>query len=223
MSLLKTAGRPWYDALLEALVRHREPASRSYRYMSRLIERSFDASQGGVCLAFSATDGDRPVAAAMLLLAHCLQSELDCRVLLVDARLREPQQGLTGRLGLGGAEGCAELLRKGVEGLESVIRPTAVQHVDFLPAGLAQLDAAVEREAVSSLLAAARQRYRFVLVQIGSVLLDTRNVVVASQADAVFLLAHENATLMKSLQRCHEVLGDNGVTDVRVVLTSQNA
>ena len=70
----------------------------------------------------------------------------------------------------------------------------------------------------SDLFEAARARYPYVLVQVGSVLRDTRSVVTVGQADATFLLASENRTFMRVLDESRQLLQSNGVADVRVVV-----
>jgi hypothetical protein len=58
-----------------------------------------------------------------------------------------------------------------------------------------------------------------VLVQVGSVLRDTRNLVTAAGTDAIFVFVAENRTFMKTLDDCRKLLLANGVSDVRVVIT----
>jgi len=210
----------WVERLRGIVLRSPEPASRSFRYMSRLIERDFPAGERGRCLAFSGTDSDALSTDALLMLAYCLRSELESRVLLVDARLRAREEGLTGRLGLLDVPGFADVMAGGAAAVEALVHPTAVGGVDFLPAGGAGGSGAVpaDREMLAKLFEAARARYPYVLVQVGSVLRDTRSVVTVGQADATFLLASENRTFMRVLDESRQLLQSNGVADVRVVV-----
>ena len=211
----------WYGRLRDIVLRSPEPASRAYRYLSRLIEREFARDGSGVCLAFSSAENDKASADAILMLAYCLRSELDSRVLIIDARLKDQAAGVTGRLGLLEAPGFAEVIQEGFAGNETLVVPTRVANVDVLPAGdpRGTGTVAVDRERLGRLLEATKDGYDHVLVQIGSVLRDTRNVVTAAQCDAVFLLAEENRTFMKSLDDCRQRLFDNGIADVRVIVT----
>lgn len=211
----------WYERLRGIVLRNPEPASRTYRYMSRLIEREFAREGSGVCLAFSSTDDDKASTDALLMLAYCLRSELDSRVLVIDARLKEQARGITGRLGLLQAPGFAEIIQEGFAGNEALVVPTRVSNVDVLPSGDPRGvgTVAVDRERLGRLLEATRQRYDHVLLQLGSVLRDTRNVVTAAQCDAVFLVVEENRTFMQSLDDCRRQLLDNGIEDVRVIVT----
>lgn len=210
----------WYDRLSSIVLRNSEPASRSYRYMARLIELEFPVGERGVCLAFSSSDSDTLSTDAMLMLAYCLQSELEGRVLLVDARLRDREDGLTGRLGLLEASGFAEIMAGEAAAPDAFALPTAVPGVDILPCGKAGA-APADRERLGRLLDEVRTRYSHVLVQVGSVLKDTRSVVIVAQADATFLIARENRTFMRSLDDSRELLVRNGVKDVRVVVSGR--
>lgn len=212
----------WYERLRDIVLRSPEPASRAYRYMSRLIEREFVRRGGdGACLAFSSTDSDKVSTDALLLLAYCLRSELDSRVLLMDARLKDQAEGITGRLGLVDSPGFAEILRDGCGGLEDLIQATSVAGVEVLPAGdpRGTNSTPMDRKKLRELLDAAKARYDHVLVQVGSPMRDTRALMAAAEAEAVFLLAEENRTFVTTLDECRKVLIDNGVSDVRVVVT----
>jgi len=187
--------------------------------MARLIERDFPKTPEGICLAFASPDSDRLGADTLLMLAHCMRSELGSRVLLVDARLSDYSNGITSRLDLQALPGFADHLQ-GLGRVEDLIRPTAVPNVFVLPAGDASgWGAPIEREQIRELLQAVRANYRFVLLQIGSPLGDTRSMLTALEADAVMLLVKENETLMSVLDKCRKVLADNGVADVRVVVS----
>ena len=210
----------WLRRLRAVLLGTRRPASRSYRYMSRLIEREFPVGESGVCLAFTSSDTDQTTTDALLMLAYCLRNELDSRVLIIDSRLKDPAGGLTGRLGLLDAPGLVEILREGPAGHEAMIRPTAIAGVDVLPVGGPRAGASIplDRERLRGLLDAAKARYDHVLVGVGSVLQDTRHVLAVAEADAVFILAHENKTFLESLDNCRHQLLSNGVADVRVLV-----
>lgn len=210
----------WARRVREVLPWGGEPASLSFRHMSRLIDLEFDRRERGACLAFASPDSDDAGAGALLMLAYCLRSELQGRVLLVDSRLKDKSGGITGRLGLAHQPGFAEIVRDGFGGREDLVHATAVAGVDVLPAGdPAGRAIPLDRDNLRGLLAAARSRYDHVLVQVASPLRDTRAVMTALEADAVFLLAEENRTFVKTLDECRKVLVDNGAGDVRVVVT----
>ena len=209
----------WYERLKGIVVRDAEPTSLAYRYMARLIEREFSREQSGLCLAFSSPEDDKVSTDAILMLAYSLRSELDSKVLIVDARLTDQRAGISGRLGLVGSPGYAEILREGFGGRDGLILASRVQNVDILPAGDPRGDAAraLNLANLRQLLEAVRNRYDHVLVQLGSLLRDTRHVMAAAEADAVFLLAMENQSFMKGLDDCLKILRSNGVAQVLTV------
>jgi MinD-like ATPase involved in chromosome partitioning or flagellar assembly len=155
------------------------------------------------------------------MLAFCLQSELETKVLIVDARLKLPFEGVTGRLGFQNAPGFADVLRVGFKGSNGLIRATPIANVSFLPAGLTWQGspAVIDRPRLSELFDALRNEFDFVLVQLGSVLADTRTLITAEEANTVFIVAEENRTYLKSLDECFRVLVNHGVRDVRTVVT----
>lgn len=211
----------WSERLRGFFVKKPEPPSLAYRFMARLIEREFPREDAGVCLVFSAPDSDKTSTDALLMLAYCLQSELGSRVLVLDARMKDAPSGVTGRLDLVRAKGFAEILRNGIDKHEILAVTTPVPNVEVLPAGDAQSEdvGPVDRVRLRKLLDAAAARYDYVLVQVSSPLRDTRALVVAAEATATFLLAEDNETFMKTLDDCRKVLLNNGVKDVRVVVT----
>ena len=200
----------------------REPASRSYRYMARLLDQAYGEREAGVCLAYFSPDDDRITADTLLMLGYCLQSELNSKVLLIDARARQIETGLTGRLHLSQRPGYAELLRDGCGRVDELVQPTAVPLVDVLAAGSVALGnpALAGQENLSALLAHCRQRYQYVLLQVGSLLADTRNLQVAAQADATFLIAQENHTMLKQFDDSQRLLERSGLGPLRMVVTS---
>jgi hypothetical protein len=149
----------WYERLRDIVLRNPEPASRAYRFMSRLIDREFPRGERGVCLAFSSPDSDKVTADAVLMLAYCLRGELDSRVLIVDARLKDQAAGVTGRLGLEQCQGFAEVLREGYAGREGLVLATQVENVDVLPAGdpRGEGDTPMDAERLRQLMDAARR------------------------------------------------------------------
>lgn len=218
----KTTSAPWYEALLDSLVGQREQASRSYRYMARMIEREFPTSAGGVALALCCPDGDRTSSAVLLMQAVYLQSELERDVLIIDARARDMGGGLSARLGMDRQPGFTELLSEGPARLAEWTRPSGVAGVTVLPRGGIDGSALiVHRRHLTELIAQAKTRWPYILVQLGAVAADTRNLVIATFVDAVLLLGQEEKTRLQVLEAAQSQLHDNGVEDVRLVLTAK--
>ena len=211
----------WLDRLKGVVLRNPEPASRSFRYLARLIDRELGGRTTGLTVAMLGIDRDNSTADAILMLAYCLRSELDSRVLVIDARLKDVGQGVTGHLGLAGVPGYAQLMREGVGNQAALVQNTRVAGVEVLPAGhpppgtVADLDHSTLRH----LLEWARSEYDHVLVQVGSPLHDTRNAVTAAEADVVFLLADEHQTFMKRLEDCRHLLVANGAQAVKIIVS----
>ncbi|HST02107.1 MAG TPA: hypothetical protein VLJ84_10660 [Usitatibacter sp.] len=213
-------GARWLDRLKGVVVRNQEPASRSFRYLARLIDRELGGRTTGLTLAMLGVDRDDSPADALLMLAYCLRSELDSRVLVIDARLKDIGMGLTGQLGLESAPGYAQLMRDGIGNQAALVQDTRVTGVEVLPAGhpVAGAAADLDRSTLRHLLEWARAEYDYVLLQVGSPLNDTRNAVTAAEADAVFLLADEHQTFMKRLDDCRHLLMANGAQAVKIIV-----
>lgn len=214
----------WYEGLLVALIKDKEPASRSYRYAARLIEREFPPDRGATTIGFCSTEGDRLSSDVVLMQAYCLQSELDCEVLVIDARARDTGGGLSSRLGMQQRPGFAELLSEGLDRFDDCLQPSGVEGVTVLPrGGLSGSLLVTPRAALAALLQRARARFPYVLMQVGAVGADTRNLIIASAADAVMLVGLEEKTLMRRLQGDERRLRSGGIERVHVVLVSAHA
>ena len=210
----------WMERLRDVVLRNPEPPSRSFRYLARLIERELGGRTTGLVLAISGIDKDESPANALLMLAYCLRSELDSRVLMIDARLKDIAGGISGILGLQDAPGYAQIMRAGPGDPKAFIQQTRVAGVDALPAGQPASGTAValDNATLRHLLDWARGEYDHVLVQVGSALRDTRNATTAVETDAVFLFADEHKTFMKGLDDCRQLLLSNGAHQVKVIV-----
>ena len=196
-------------------------ASRDLRFLSRTIAREYPAAsaQHGVVLAFSCPDEDALCADFMLLQADALCSELESTVLLVDARGSRHGGGITERLGLGGLPGVSDTIAAGPGAPAPPLCATGAPGVFVLPAGGGPAVGTSSFElGLASLLTWARPRYRHVLLQVGSVVADTRDLVAALQADGIVLVAREHRTMVSALDEASAVLRENGARDVSAVL-----
>ena len=215
------AATSWFDRLRGVVLRNPEPASRSYRYMARLIELEFQHQERGLCIGVSSPDGNRYSTEAMLMLAYCLQSELGSRVLVVDSRPVTGPEGITERLGLGETPGFVDALKMGPGAIADSAVPSAISGVDVMPNGSQALANTFQgRDDLAAFVRGCAERYDHVLLQVGPVVKDTRNVLVATAADVVLLIARENKSMMADLKRYQEVLNTNGALDVRIVVKS---
>ena len=214
----QTAFGRWMDGLMR---RAAEPASNSYRYLSRLLDRELPRIDGGVVLAFNCPDDDLLTTNTLLMQAYCLQSELESSVLIVDARVSGNERGVSERLGLQGARGYADIVEHGLAGIELLIQPSGIAGISVLAQGgnVTQRVVAVQ-ENLAALLEYAKKRYGHILLQVGPVLEDTRSLVAAIQADAVLLLGHEHKTMMATLEASRQILESNGAKAVHAVVVA---
>jgi Mrp family chromosome partitioning ATPase len=198
-----------------------EPSPRDLQFLSRTIAREFRApdADNGVVLAFSCPDADALCTDFMLAQADSLGRELESTVLLIDARGRRREGGLTERLGLAGKPGVADAIAAGSGVAVPEPHRTPLPGVAILPAGLATLPGSAAFEAgVASLVAWARPRYRHVLLQVGDVAGDTRDLLAAVQGDSAVIVAREHQTSLGALQECATLLRENGARDVSAVI-----
>jgi hypothetical protein len=223
---LSLANRPSLVSLyrrVRAILRPTPPsASASQRYLARAIEREFPRAGSGVALAVCCPDDDSFGAEMLLLQAQNLQVELECSVLVIDARPDVAQPGITQRLHLERRSGYADYLLDPGTSLDAIVQPSGLPDVWVVGQGesISSL-VSVQRSAIDRLLAQAKERFDYTLVHVGAVTDDTRNLVVAVRADAVLLLAREHRTFMSALDASQEVLASNGVASVNVVLATE--
>jgi Mrp family chromosome partitioning ATPase len=190
-------------------------AVRAYRYVSRTIAREFARGDSGAVLAFTCPDSDEACTNVMLLQADALREELESSVLLVDARGGDRGGGLTQRLGMEALPGFADLLAQPAADFSRLVQRTVLTGVDVLPRGTGAARGMGAMQGQLHLLVMwARTRYRHVLLQVGAVTTDTRNLVGALQADAVVVVAREHGTPLHLVEEADEVLRENGAPQV---------
>jgi hypothetical protein len=139
--------------------------------------------------------------------------------LLIDARARRRDGGLSERLGFGASPGVADAIAAGPGPAVPEPHRTPIPGVFVLPAGLAALPGSAAFESgIASVIAWARPRFGHVLLQVGDVASDTRDLLAAVQADGVVLVAREHRTVMGALQDAAALLRENGARDVAAVV-----
>ncbi len=214
------AKRGWYERIKGIVLRSPDSATRSYRYMSRLLERELKGHERGVNLVFSSPDDEAVTSDAVLMLGFCLQSELGCRVLIIDTTLKRGVDSISKRFGIEESTGYAEMLAADKKSLSETVQSSGRVGVDLLARGC--LDtlglAALERESIRAFLDMVASAYDYILIQQGGALTDTRYLLVNALADVVFLVAEENKTMMNAIDDDQRLLADNGVENVRILL-----
>lgn len=157
---------------------------------------------GYVVMLASALPGEGKSFTA-LNLALSMAREQDLSVLLVDGDVAKPQ--LTRVLGLEGERGLLDVLRDSRLDVESVIRPTDVAKLQFLPAGVSSMDA-------TELLASKRmEQVAHLLGQHDSnriVLIDTPPLVQTSESPALVQVAGQIVVVVRAESTPQPVLLD---------------
>ena len=130
------------------------------------------------------------------------------RVLLVDADLRKPS--LADRLGVRSTTGLSQFLTDD-HLLEDIVEVASLPKLHLLTSGPippypAELLGSARMEAA---IAGWREEYDFIVLDSPPILLVTDPVVLASQADATFLVARYGMTNRLSLARSHRTISNN--------------
>lgn len=128
-------------------------------------------------------------------LALSLALEKDLRVLLVDGDVAKPQ--LTQVLGLSGAPGLLDALREPQLDVESLVRPTDMPALSFLPAGVGneeatELLASARMERTAALL--GQQGRRIVVFDSPPLLQTTESAELAQMAGQVVVVVRAEVT-----------------------------
>ena len=198
------------------------PASRSYRHLARRIDADLPRNDGGVSILFTSPDSMKLTGETMLMFAYFMQDELGASVLLVDASLRS--DGLGSELNCADKHGFMDLIEDDGYQIDKLIQPTRHANVSVLPGGKPEEDGIgivnLKPEKIRKFIDAACQRFDFVLIHQGSVLADTRYILVAEQVNFVLLLADEGHTFIDDLDTCIKKFKDHQINNIRMVLIS---
>ena len=182
-----------------------EDEERRLSYQYRKIKRPLIANaigrgaqrlpMGYVILLASALPGEGKSFTAVNL-ALSISREKDLSVLLVDGDVAKPQ--LTRVLGLEGERGLLDVLRDSRLDVESVIRPTDVPKLSFLPAGVSSADAtellaSKRMEEVATLLG-QRDGNRIVLFDTPPLVPTTESPALAQVAGQIVVVVRAEST-----------------------------
>ena len=194
----------------------------TFSLLALRLDRDLKKQAGrGHSILVTATDDDTVGVEATVELAWSLAEELGHSVLVVDGAFSA--RALSASLGLADKSGLAELLDAPEDGptLAATVQPTLHERIAVLPHGNETGDGAIRGEAIQRILAAACERYDFVLVQ-GSILVEgTRSMAFSSLVDAALLIAVEEKTTMDQITRGQRLLNDCGARRVALVLANR--
>jgi Mrp family chromosome partitioning ATPase len=221
-SLRMPGARSWWLRGLLKLVSPRQPASRSYRYLARQLAAELKHQDRPAQVAVTSPSTLDESTGAVLMLAYCLQDELDAKVLIVDATLGHAGAGAC--LGFQDAPGFMDAVYSEKYDADALVHPTTRRGIAVLPAGMppAVGFSPLRAEKVQGVLAKAGQSFDYLLIQQGSVLEDTRYILLASQADITLVLVEERVTLLEELENYQRVLADHDVANARVIMVQKS-
>lgn len=220
-------GREWLGRVSgEWLGRIRgDGATRSpgtFSLLALRMERDLQRQGRGHSIMVTAADDDEVGVESTVELGWCLAEDLGHSVLLVDGAF--DVRALSAALGLAERPGLSELLDaedQGSAALAAAVQPTLHERIFVLPHGSDAAGGAVRGGAVRQLLAAACERFDFVLVQ-GSLLVNgSRSMAFSSLVDATLLIAVEEQTKLDEVTRGQRLLNDCGATRVALVLANR--
>lgn len=198
------------------------PADEDWRlsYQYRKVKRPLIANaigrgtprlpKGYVIMLASALPGEGKSFTAVNL-ALSMSKEKDLSVLLVDGDVAKPQ--LTRVLGLEGKRGLLDLLRDSELDVESLIRPTDIPNLSFLPAGVStaeatELLASKRMEQVATLLG-QRDSNRIVLFDTPPLMQTTESPALAQVAGQIVVVVRAESTPQPVLLDALELLEEH--------------
>lgn len=209
----------WIGKLMK-LIAPKDPASRSYRYLARKIEEELSGSHAGRTLIFTSPCTAGLVADTLMMFSYFLQDELDCNVLVIDGTFR--YDGLSERFMHKGSPGLMDLLYGNNElNPADLIRPTDKKNIFLLPSGSAPKARfpSLRSEKIKSLIRQLEGQFKYILIQQGSILKDTRYLLFTSLVDRIFLLVEEGETLVSELEECQRLFREYKLSNVRLVMS----
>lgn len=209
-------GRDWIRHLTDDITR-RKPASISYRYLARELSERFAGYESTPRIVFSCADSLEASSEVLILVAHFLQDEIGGKVLLVDQTFRSG--GVSDRFGYTGEAGLAECLFESGHSVTNYIKTTADPGVFVLPAGrvTGQGNRLLNTQSAMSLLDELNQ-FDYVLMQQGSITMDTRYLDFAQLADLVLLCVEEGKTLVSEFEACQKIFRDYKVQELGLIM-----
>lgn len=211
----------WLNRLFQ-LPGSKNPASRSYRYLARQIESDLEKCRTSRKIIFTSPDSLEYCNETLLMFAYFLQNELSCKVLIVDATFR--RDGVSAYLQQNGAAGFSDVLYDEQYELDSLVQATQKEKIFLLPAGQPAYNGTtpVKLGKVKQLLNDVNGKFDYVLIQQGSILDDTRYLLMAPLADLILLLVEEGYTLIDKLHACQNTFHAYQIPNVRLVMATPN-
>ncbi|HEY1384572.1 MAG TPA: hypothetical protein VGF43_13200 [Dongiaceae bacterium] len=215
----RTRSRPgWLRRLLRDNRADGSAAVLSYRFLARQIDVDLPHTGGGRTILISSSVPQASSNEAVLMFAHAMVAELGSQILVVDGTLGDAAVG--DLLGHAGDAGLIDFIHDHDRSVADLIKPTSRRNICILPAGRPRSGDLQPMEAarVVSLYTQARNRFDYILIQQGPIILDTRYLIFAAKADLVLVLVEEGVTHLSELDRCLDTFSSHQIADVRLVL-----
>lgn len=194
----------------------------TFSLLALRMARDLQRQGRGHSILVTAADDDAVGVEATVELGWCLAEDLGHSVLLVDGAF--DVRALSAALGLAERPGLSELLddeSQAGAALQAAVQPTLHERIFVLPHGNDAAAVAIRAGAVRQLLAAACERFDFVLVQGSLLVKGSRSMVFSSMVDATLLIAVEEQTRLDQVTHGQRLLNDCGATRVALVLANR--
>jgi hypothetical protein len=204
---------------LRALLPAKRFASKSYRFLARQLAADVAPMQGTAKIVFSSVGELALGSEVLLMLAHFLQDEYDCNVLLMDGTFRKG--GISDRLSVDGPLGFANFICGEHWKANPLITATVNKNIYLMPSGVMppRPNQRLTTELIAARLKTASRGFRYVFVQQGCILDDSRYIGFNQLADVVLLHAEERQTKLEQVEACRRVYDDHLIRNVRLVLS----
>jgi Mrp family chromosome partitioning ATPase len=208
----------WLRRLLRDSRTKGSTAALSYRFLARQIDVDLPHTEAGRTILISSSVPQGSSNEAVLMFAHAMVAELGSQILVVDGTLGDDAVG--DLLGHAGEVGLIDFIHGRDRSVADLIKPTTRQNICVLPAGRPRSGDLQPMEAarVVALYTELRNRFDYILVQQGPIILDTRYLVFAAKADLVLVLVEEGVTHLSELDRCLDTFSSHQIAEVRLVL-----
>jgi hypothetical protein len=195
------------------------PASNRYRYLARQIALDLAHVETYRTVVFSSNESLQVNSEILMMFAYLLHDELGCKVLMIDGTFRD--EGLTEAFGHVGATGFMNLLYEDELDSQSLVIPAVKDSIYVLPSGYEANNgfSPIDEGRIQGVLDEVGQNVDYVLIQQGSINLDSRYLLFKEHSDLVLWHVAEGSTRLDEFQSCQKTFKDHHVENVRMILS----
>lgn len=195
-------------------------ASRSYRYLARQIARDLAVAEGGKAIVFTSLTAPDINSEVLLMLAYFMQDELQARVLVVDATLRNT--GVTRLLQQETRPGMIEQLTgEPLNASKKIVAGLADGKISFIGVGNLKSNpiAYLSEDRVRGVIDDYKREYDYVILQQDYIQEDTRYLLFARLADMVIMHLEERSTPIAKFEEAKNVFREHRIDKVKYILS----